>query len=77
MKEVVEVLARALVDRPDEVRVTETSRQGGTVYLEISAGPGDAGKIIGKQGRIARAIRIVANAAGARENMRVVVDIAT
>jgi len=75
MREVVEVLVRALVDRPEEVQVEETSRRGSTVYLEVSVGPGDVGKVIGRHGRIAAAIRSVANAAAARENLRAVVDI--
>ena len=75
MREVVEVLARALVDRPDEVEVVEKSQQGGTVYLEVMVGEGEMGKIIGKQGRIANAIRAVANAAAGRDNLRVMIDI--
>jgi hypothetical protein len=75
MREVVEVLARALVDRPDEVEVVEKSRHGGTVHLEVMVGEGEMGKIIGKQGRIANAIRAVANAGAARDNLRVMIDI--
>ena len=75
MREVVEVLARALVDRPDEVEVVEKSLHGGTVYLEVTVGDGEMGKIIGKQGRIANAIRAVANAGAARDNLRVMIDI--
>jgi len=75
MQPVVEVLVRALVDRPEEVEVIEASRRGGTVYLEISVAPGDAGKIIGKQGKIANAIRTVAKAAAAKEGLRAVIDI--
>jgi predicted RNA-binding protein YlqC (UPF0109 family) len=75
MEEVVEVLVRALVDSPDEVRVKETSRRGNTVYLEVAVAQGDMGKVIGRQGRIAGAIRTVANAAAARQDLRAVIDI--
>ena len=75
MSEVVEVIVRALVDDPDAVRVTETSRRNGTVYLSISVAPGDTGKVIGRQGRIANAIRAVANNIAARDDMRAIVDI--
>jgi uncharacterized protein len=75
MREVVEVLVRALVDDPDAVEVTETSRRGDTVYLEVAVGPGDMGKIIGRHGRIANAIRTIANTAAAKQNLRAVVDI--
>ena len=61
MKELVEVIARALVDNPDEVVVTETEKEGGT-FIELKMAPSDMGKVIGKQGRIAKAIRsVVAN----------------
>ena len=74
MTEVVEVLVRALVEHPDEVEVVETSRRGNTVHLGVTVAPGDMGKVIGKQGRIANAIRSVANGAAARENLRAIVD---
>lgn len=75
MEEVVEVLVQSLVDQPDEVRVTETSRKGNMVYLEVVVAPGDIGKVIGKGGRIANAIRTVANTAAARQNLRAMIDI--
>jgi len=75
MKAVVEVLVKALVDHPDDVEVTETPRDGNTVHLEVFVAPGDTGKIIGKQGRIANAIRTVANSAASRQNRRVIIDI--
>jgi uncharacterized protein len=75
MREVVEVLVRALVEHPDEVEVIETERRGSTVYLQVSVAPGDMGKVIGRHGRIANAIRGVANTAAARQDMRAVVDI--
>jgi predicted RNA-binding protein YlqC (UPF0109 family) len=75
MKEVVEVLVQALVDDPDQVEVIEVSRRGNTVHLQVNVGPGDMGKVIGKQGRIANAIRTVAATAAARHNLRALVDI--
>jgi uncharacterized protein len=74
MKEVVEVLVCALVDHPDEVEVIEESQRGDTVYLNVLVAPGDMGKVIGRHGRIANAIRAVTNAAGAKENLRAVID---
>ena len=74
MKELVEVIAKALVDNPDEVSVTE-KKEGRTTVLELHVADGDRGKVIGKQGRIARAIRSVVKAAAAKEDKRVVVDI--
>ena len=66
MKELVEVIAKALVDHPEEVSVN---------VLELHVAEGDMGKVIGKQGRIAKAIRSVVKAAAAKEDKRVVVDI--
>lgn len=74
MKELVEVIAKALVDNPDEVSVNE-KKEGRTTVLELHVADGDMGKVIGKQGRIAKAIRSVAKAAAAKEDKRVVVDI--
>lgn len=74
MKELVEVIARALVDNPDEVVVTETEKEGGT-FIELKVAPSDMGKVIGKQGRIAKAIRSVVKAAAAKEDKKVIVDI--
>ena len=74
MKELVEVIAKALVDNPDEVSVNE-KKEGRTPVLELHVADGDMGKVIGKQGRIARAIRSVVKAAAAKEDKRVVVDI--
>ncbi len=62
MKELVEVIARALVDNPDEVVVTETEKDNETL-VELHVASADMGKVIGKQGRIARAIRTVVKAA--------------
>ncbi len=74
MKELVEVLAKALVDHPDEVIVTETEKDNATV-VELRVSPTDMGKVIGKQGRIARAIRTVVKAAAVKENRKVTVEI--
>ena len=62
MKELVEVIAKALVDHPEEVTVTETEKDNATV-VELRVSPTDMGKVIGKQGRIAKAIRSVVKAA--------------
>ena len=67
MKELVEVIARALVENPDEVVVIETERDGETV-IELKVAPSDMGKVIGKQGRIAKAIRSVVKAAASKED---------
>ena len=74
MKELVEVIAKSLVEHPDEVAVTE-KQSGKTIVIELKVAPGDMGKVIGKQGRIAKAIRSVIKAAASREDKKVVVDI--
>jgi len=74
VKELVETLAKALVDNPDQVTVTQIEGEK-SVILELRVAPSDMGKVIGKQGRIARAIRTVVKAAAAREGKRVVVEI--
>ena len=74
MKELVEVIAKALVDHPEEVSVEE-KQEGKTTVLALHVAEGDMGKVIGKQGRIAKAIRSVVKAAAAKEDQRVVVDI--
>lgn len=74
MKELVEVVAKALVDHPDEVAVTEKT-EGRTIVVELHVAPSDMGKVIGKQGRIAKAIRTVVKAASSRDNTRVDVEI--
>ncbi|MCE5287221.1 MAG: KH domain-containing protein [Pelosinus sp.] len=74
MKELVEVIAQALVKNPNEVSVTETGDAESIVY-ELRVAQEDMGKVIGKQGRIAKALRTVVKAAAARENKRVTVDI--
>lgn len=75
LNELVSVIARSLVDSPDEVRVTERE-SGNTLVLELHVAPSDMGKVIGKQGRIAKAIRSVVKAAASGTDKRVIVDIA-
>lgn len=78
MKEVVEVLVKALVDHPDQVEVSEGPSPGpDTVRIEVCVAQEDAGKVIGRGGKIANALRTVARAAAARQNLRVVVEILT
>lgn len=74
MKELVEVVAKALVDNPDEVVVNEKA-EGKNVIIELHVAPSDMGKVIGKQGRIAKAIRSVVKAASSKDNRRVDVEI--
>ena len=74
MKELVEVVAKALVDHPDEVVVTEKN-EGRNTVIELHVAASDMGKVIGKQGRIAKAIRSVVKAASSKENRRVDVEI--
>lgn len=74
MKEVVEIIAKALVDHPEDVIVDEKQEDRITL-IELHVASDDMGKVIGKQGRIAKAIRTVAKAAGTRENKKIKVDI--
>lgn len=74
MKGLLEVIAKSLVDNPDEVVVTEKETEKGLV-LELKVASSDMGKVIGKQGRIAKAIRSVVKAAASRENKQVSVEI--
>ena len=74
MKELVEVIAKSLVDNPEEVVVTEKA-EGRNIMIELHVAPSDMGKVIGKQGRIAKAIRSVVKAASTRENLKVDVEI--
>ena len=76
MKQLVETIVKALVDAPDKVNITETVGES-IVILEISVAPEDIGKVIGKEGRIANAIRIVAKAAAAKNDKKVTVEIMT
>ena len=74
MKELVEVIAKALVDNPDEVVVTETVKDKATI-IELKVAKSDIGKVIGRQGRIAKSIRSVVKAAATKEDKTVIVDI--
>ena len=74
MKELVKIIAKSLVDSPDMVQVNEITGEQ-SVILELRVAPEDMGKVIGKQGRIAKAIRTVVKAAAIKENKRVVVEI--
>jgi uncharacterized protein len=74
MKELVEYIARALVDNPDAVKVTEIET-GQMIIYEIQAGEDETGKLIGRQGRIVKAVRSVVRAAGARQGKRVTVEV--
>ena len=74
MKELVEVIAKALVDHPEEVVVTENQSEK-AIVIELRVAQSDMGKVIGKQGRIAKAIRSVVKAASAKEDRKVVVEI--
>ena len=74
MRELVEILAKALVDSPDEVVVTEREDDKGTV-IELKVAASEMGKVIGKQGRIAKSIRSVVKTAAFKENKKVIVEI--
>jgi len=74
MKELVEHIVKALVDKPNEIEVNEV--QGETVtILEIKTAPEDVGKVIGREGRIANSIRTITKAAAAKQNKRITVEI--
>ena len=75
MKALVEVIAKALVDNPDQVTVTETVEDDGTIVLALNVAKEDMGKVIGKKGRIAKSIRTVVKTVAIKEDKRVVVDI--
>ena len=74
MEELLDYLARNLVDRPDEVRVERTERDG-AVVLRLHVAEEDIGKVIGRQGRIARALRTLARASGGRRQERTLLEI--
>ena len=76
MDELLSYLARELVDHPDQVRVERVEREDGELLFELHVHPEDVGKVIGKQGRIARALRTVVKASAVREGRRVHVEIA-
>lgn len=74
MKELVEVIAKALVDCPEEVRVSEEERED-AIVLKLSVVEADMGRVIGKGGRIAKSIRAVLRAASARQSKHIILDI--
>lgn len=74
MKELLETIAKSLVDYPDEVSVNELNIDN-SIVLELKVSKDDMGKVIGKQGKIAKAIRTVVKAASVKENKKVVVEI--
>jgi len=74
LTEIVEYLAKRLVDEPDAVRVEEVKRDG-TVVIQLYVAPDDVGKVIGRQGRIARALRTIVRASAARRDHRVLLEI--
>jgi predicted RNA-binding protein YlqC (UPF0109 family) len=74
VQELIEYLARGLVDKPDEVRIERAERDG-VVVLELHVAPEDVGKVIGRQGRVARALRTLVRASGARSNERAILEI--
>lgn len=74
MKDLVKVIAKSLVDHPEEVNVTEKESDG-VIVVELRVASDDMGKVIGKQGRIAKAIRTVVKAASSKDKKKVVVDI--
>ena len=74
MKEIVEVIAKSLVDHPESVEVSE-KQDGDRLLLELRVAEDDMGKVIGRQGRIAKALRTVVKAAATRENKKVTVEI--
>lgn len=75
MRELLEYLARQLVDEPDAVEVDEFEEDDGTLVLELAVAEDDYGKVIGRGGRTANALRLVVKAAAVKDNRRVLVDI--
>ena len=75
MKDLVEYLARALVDNPDEVTVESFEEVDGTIVYELRVAEGDVGKVIGRSGRTVNALRTVVRAAATRDGRRVLVDV--
>ncbi|MCR4944261.1 MAG: KH domain-containing protein [Clostridium sp.] len=74
MKELVEIIAKSLVDNPEEVHVNEVEKEN-VIVLELQVAKEDTGKVIGKQGKIAKAIRTVVKAAAIKEEKKVLVEI--
>ena len=75
MKDLVEFLAKALVDRPAEVRVDEFEEDDGTIVFEVEVAEDEVGKLIGRNGRTINALRTVIRASAVRHNRRVLVDV--
>jgi predicted RNA-binding protein YlqC (UPF0109 family) len=75
VRELLEYLARALVDSPDQVKIEEFEEDDGTLVLELSVADDDYGQIIGRGGRTAQALRTLVKAAAVKDNRRVLIDI--
>ena len=75
MKELLYYIVKALVDNPEEIKIDEKTREDGELVLELTVAQSDMGKVIGRQGRIVKAIRSIMKSAAAHENIRVSVDI--
>jgi len=75
MLALVETIAKSLVENPDQVQVRELGSEDGTMVVELKVAPSDMGKVIGKQGRIAKALRTVVKAAAVKQNIKVAVEI--
>ena len=75
MLALVEVIAKSLVENPDQVEVKETSNDGSAMTIELKVAPSDMGKVIGKQGRIAKALRTIMRAGAAKKDLKVSVSI--
>ena len=75
MRDLVEYLARALVDRPEDVSVEEFEEDDGTIVFELTVADDDVGKVIGRNGRTVNALRTVVRASAVRHNRRVLVDV--
>ena len=75
MKELLYYIVKALVENPEEISITEKTREDGELVLELTVAQSDMGKVIGRQGRIVKAIRSIMKSAAAHENIRVSVDI--
>ncbi|MCL1916890.1 MAG: KH domain-containing protein [Peptococcaceae bacterium] len=74
MRELVEVLAKALVEYPDQIEVTEAETDK-TIHLRLTVAPSDMGKVIGKQGKTANAIRTIVKAAAVKDGRKVILDV--
>jgi len=75
MKELIEFIAKALVDNPDAIIISEDEDADGTIHVKLAAAQEDMGRVIGKQGRTAKAMRTLLNAKATRENKRAVLQI--